>query len=148
MLGVIVLAALGLGRATGHLALIDRSDSMKPAIAAGDVVVVRQSTPAEVGPGDVVTFTDPTRPGQTITHRVVKRERQGTGWAFETRGDANSVGESWTIASSGSVGRLVLKVPQAGRAVALAGEPVVRFFLLTLCALALGGLALRRVWAW
>jgi signal peptidase I len=144
--GAVALAALGLLRFTGHVVLIDRSESMAPAIHAGDLLVTRVVPARTVRPGDVVTFADPTRAGRSVTHRVVSvggdRELE-----FVTRGDANDSTEQWTIAADGTVGRLQLVLPGAGRAIAWLGGPHGRIVLVVLPLLYLGAVALRRIWS-
>lgn len=56
--------------------------SMRPAIAAGDVLTVRQSRAGDAHPGDVVLFT---RDGRLFAHRVVARATDGK---LVTRGDS------------------------------------------------------------
>jgi signal peptidase len=150
LLLVTVLAVLGailVARATGHAVLIDRSDSMRPAIAAGDLLITRTVSPAQIERNDIVTFTDPDQPGRTITHRVVERHRNGGQYAFVTRGDANTGTERWSVAAAGTVGRLALVMPRAGRPLAALGSPALRLVLITFAGLLLGGTLLRRVWA-
>ncbi|MDP9383695.1 MAG: signal peptidase I [Actinomycetota bacterium] len=145
---VLALLALLAARPLGVQALVDRSDSMQPAIAAGDLVLSRLGPPSRVAQGDIVTFTDPEGTGRLITHRVVSRRRgAGGAWAFVTRGDANSGSEHWTVEATGTVGRYVARVPRAGYAVAWASSPLGRALLLGLAGLALGGLVLHRIWA-
>jgi len=146
-LAALALAALLLARPLGVQALVDRSDSMQPAIAAGDLLLSRVGPPAVVGVGDIVTFADPERSGRLITHRVVERRVEADRWAFVTRGDANTGSERWTVARDGSVGRLVLRVPRAGYAIAWLNSPLPRTLLLGFGALGLAALLLRRIWA-
>jgi hypothetical protein len=54
--------------------------------------------------------------------------------------------EHWTIRDDGTIGRLALVVPRAGRAVATLGRPWVRFALVTLAGVLLGGMLLQRIW--
>jgi signal peptidase len=144
---LVVLGAILLARATGHAVLIDRSDSMQPAIAAGDLLIMRTVSPAEIARNDVVTFTDPDQPARTITHRVVERHRTGDHYAFVTRGDANTGSEHWSVAAAGTVGRLAFVMPHAGRPLATVGRPAFRLALMTLAGVLLGGTLLRRIWA-
>ena len=147
-LAALILLALLVARPLGVQALVDRSDSMQPAIAAGDLVLTRLGPPRQARVGDVVTFTDPERAGRLLTHRVVERRLRPDGsWGFVTRGDANSGSERWSVTAGGSVGRLVGRIPRAGYVVAWLSTPIVRGLLLGLGGLALGGLLLRRIWA-
>ena len=90
------------------------SGSMTPAYGVGDVVLDERVAPLTVRPGDVVTFTDPTRQGATLTHRVRRMWRDGATVHFETRGDANNASETWDVAATGSIGRVRMRVPRVG----------------------------------
>jgi len=147
-LALLALLALLAARPLGVQALVDRSDSMQPAIAAGDLVLSRLGPPHRVLPGDIVTFTDPEAGGRLLTHRVVSRRlRPEGGWAFVTRGDANTGSERWTVAETGTVGLYLGRLPRAGFAVAWVSNPLPRALLLGLGGVALGGLVLRRIWS-
>jgi hypothetical protein len=52
------------------------SDSMAPALRAGDVVVSAPADPDDVRVGDIVNITEPT--GRTVTHRVVGHHGDGS----------------------------------------------------------------------
>jgi signal peptidase I len=114
--------------------------------ASGDAVVTERILARDAKHGEVITFTDPSREGRTVTHRVVSVRDQGDRLAFHTRGDANGKGERWTIASDGSVGRVLRVVPDAGYVLHWFRQPSVRFVCLTLASLLLAGLVLARVW--
>jgi signal peptidase len=142
-----LLVAVLAGRAAGFQAMVDRSDSMQPAIGAGDVVLVRTIAPSQASAGDIVTFRDPDRGERLLTHRVVSVRADGDTYAFVTRGDANTGVERWTIPADGSLGRFVARVPGAGYAIAWLGIPAVRFTFVAVGALLLGAAALRRIWS-
>jgi signal peptidase len=145
-LALLCLAGLATARVTGHVVLADRSDSMRPAIAAGDLLLVRSVRAATVRRGDVVTFSDPTRDGASITHRVVSGRARDGRIDFVTRGDANAAVERWSIDGADRVGRLAVVIPRAGHvADALAGRDA-RLFGVALVAL-LGALYIRRIWS-
>jgi signal peptidase I len=94
----------------------------------------------------VVTFRSPD--GRLMTHRVrsVRPAPRGR-LLFVTRGDANDAGERWTIARDGELSRLAYSVPYAGVVVRAANGTAGRLLLVTLPALLLTGLAVRRVWS-
>lgn len=142
-----VLLAVGALLATGHSVMIERSDSMLPALAAGDLVVASANEPLEADPGDVITFNDPSRAGKTVTHRVVSRTAKGPQVSFVTKGDRNGGTESWSIARDGRIGMLEARVPKAGYFVSLFTIPVVRFVFVTIAALILGAMVIRRIWS-
>jgi signal peptidase len=148
LLGSAVLVLVGLGAllASGHRVLIVRSGSMAPAIGTGDVAVTTVIGPSDVEIGDVVTFRDPSRSGDLVTHRVVKARSTLGRFRFLTKGDANTGTEQWSIDADGKLGRLWFTIPKAGYALAWAGDPRMRAGLLTAGAVILGFAAIRRIW--
>ncbi len=149
LLAVLLLAVLGVAgaAAAGVAPHVELSDSMKPALRAGDVVWLDRIAAREARPGDVVAFDDPERDA-VVLHRVQRVRRDAIGrLAFTTRGDANSGSESWRIEAGGRVGRYAgVRVPAVGRAVvALQGAPLAAIALLS--GGVLGGIALRRIWS-
>lgn len=143
---VTLLVIVGMLVATGHRVMTDMSDSMQPAIAAGDVLVTEAIAARDARPGDIITFDDPVRDGRTMTHRVVSVREQGGKLAFHTKGDANGKGERWTIAADGTAGHVQVVIPKVGYVLNWFGRPPVRFILLTLASVLLAGLVLARVW--
>lgn len=141
-----ILLIVGLGMALGFRALIVRSGSMEPTVSTGDVVVTRLVRPSAVSKGDIVTFQDPSRAGELVTHRVVKTRRDGDVVSFVTRGDANSGQEEWSVDADGTVGAMAFRIPKAGYLLAWLRTPVVRISLVVGAALILSFLALRRIW--
>jgi signal peptidase I len=143
---VVLLVVVGVLIATGHRVMIEMSDSMKPAMAAGDAIVTERIAARDAQPGDVLTFTDPSREGRTVTHRVISKREKGDRLAFHTKGDANGKGERWTIDADGTAGRVLRVVPDVGYVLNWFRQPSVRFACLTLASLLLAGLVLARVW--
>jgi signal peptidase len=144
----IILASISLATVLGQSSwLIERSDSMAPYLKAGDLLAVQRISPADARPGDVVTFKEPSRPGILLTHRVVSKSLRDGQYEFVTRGDANTGSERWTVKSSGTIGRLLVRVPKAGKVVSWLGQPPVRFLFLTVASLLLAVEVLRRIWS-
>ena len=98
------------------------SGSMQPALGVGDVVLSERRSPLSVRPGDVVTFPDPSRHGELVTHRVESMERRGPMVAFVTKGDANDVAEDWSVPANGRIGRAAVSVPKVGYVLQWAGS--------------------------
>lgn len=94
----------------GHDPVVITSGSMGPTIQAGDVVLLREASEAyEVG--DVITFDDPNRPGELLTHRVADVGADG---AFTTRGDANRQADATRVPPDAVLGSGRLLVPAVG----------------------------------
>ena len=67
--------------------------------------------------------------GKLITHRVQSVIWHGELADVVTRGDANEVGENWSLSASDRVGEVVLRVPRVGYAVGLLATPAGRLGL-------------------
>lgn len=141
-----LLALLVGGRLAGNQVLVERSGSMAPAIAAGDLLLSHPVAATAVRTGDIVSFTDPLRPDVPTTHRVVALRRVSGRVAITTRGDANPAAEQWSVPAGGDVRRVALRVPRAGFAVAALSGRWTRLILLVGACAGLGVLALRRIW--
>ena len=122
------------------------SGSMQPAYGVGDVVLDERVRPTDVRPGDVVTFSDPSREGATVTHRVERLTRIGDNVRFVTRGDANTASETWGVPANGAIGRVRMRVPKVGWALQWARSREGKLLLIAvpaalLALIELGGLA-------
>lgn len=145
-LALILLAVLLLATVAGYRPLVDQSDSMRPAIRAGDLLITHTRPATSIRVGEIVSFDDPALDGKLVTHRVVAIHPSAARIDFLTRGDANSAPESWSVARRASVGALEFRIAAAGRAVAWMTDPWVRTAVLTLAALVLSTALLRRIW--
>jgi signal peptidase len=143
---IALLAVLLMATVAGYRPLIDYSGSMRPAIQAGDLLVTRSEPAARMRAGQVVSFIDPGLNGRLVTHRVVAAHASGRNIAVVTRGDANRVPETWSIARNASIGALIFRVPEIGRLIAWTSVPWARTVLLALLALVVSTAMLRRIW--
>lgn len=106
----------------GYAAVTVLSGSMEPAFSAGDLLVIRQQDRYE--PGDIVTFSDG---GVLITHRIIGREEDG----FRTKGDANNAADGALLRPQQIRGRVVCRLPAAGRVVLFLRTPAGLLLVLT-----------------
>lgn len=109
----IILAFLLVGvRFVGLQAFTVLSGSMEPAYPVGSVIYVRETDPAELKAGDVITFTQ----GQNVvvTHRIVEI-LPGSMLQFCTKGDANEVADPVPVEETQILGTPVFCVPYLGR---------------------------------
>jgi signal peptidase len=96
----------------GWKPMVVTTGSMQPAINPGDIVL--SAPPEDDAPldsGTVITFEDPVRPGELITHRVDTVNPDGT---YTTRGDANSSADSYEVAPDELTGVGRLLIPSIG----------------------------------
>jgi len=94
------------------------SDSMAPAVRAGDIVVTSPPASSHLREGVVVRFDHPTQDA-TLMHRIVGVTAEG---ALRTKGDANAVADSTPVEPSQVRGVARLVVPAIGYAVAQAAH--------------------------
>jgi signal peptidase len=135
-----------LGHRAGWQPLVERSASMAPAIATGDLLLVQRRRADLLRRGDVVTFADPHVRGRTLTHRVIAVRGAGDRLAVTTRGDANRGFEHWTIARDGTVGRLHRTISLPGVASVLLDRSHARGLIMLVLSLLACGLTLWTIW--
>lgn len=145
-LALVLLALVLLARVAGYRPLIDYSNSMRPAVNAGDVLISHAVPAQSIRPGDIVSFNDPALQSRLITHRVLAIRTNRQRLYFLTRGDANAVSEHWSVARAGSVAKVDLRIPKVGWAAAWLNNGLARTATLSLLALVLGVTLLRRIW--
>jgi len=95
------------------------SGSMEPVIHVYDVVVnVKVTDPSTLKEGDIITYnsTEGATAGKTITHRINKIIYEDGTYYFRMKGDANIPVDENLITIDNIVGKVVLKLPQLGRA--------------------------------
>lgn len=109
--------------ATGGSALAVLSGSMSPGLPVGAMAFVRPVDPADVRPGDVITFQHPESPTAVVTHRVLAVDDAGGSPVFTTQGDANEDPDVDPVPAAALEGRLWFGVPSLGRASALLHSP-------------------------
>jgi signal peptidase len=140
-LGSIVLPIL-----VGYHARVIVTGSMEPHIHVGDIVVGHRVSPARVHVGDIVIFRDPGGSGRELAHRVIAVQAVGRRAAIATRGDANTTVERFSVPLSGHIGLITYRIPALGYGLAYAAKPAARIALVTIPALVLGFVELRRIW--
>ena len=97
VIAVATLALALVGGRMGYRAVFMTTGSMRPAIAPGDLVILRPVDPASIHLGDVITFQAPIGSHELVTHRVVAVTSSAQGFAFRTKGDANQVPDIWIV---------------------------------------------------
>jgi signal peptidase I len=98
------------------------SGSMTPTVDVGDLVVAEVVSPTDLAAGDLATFKSP-ETGKLVTHRVQSILWRGEIADVISRGDSNTVGETWSVTAESRVGKVVLRVPRAGYALGVLGTP-------------------------
>ena len=102
-------AATTVTRLTGHQLVVVTGGSMDPVLHAGDALLVRHVTGAQLRPGLVVTFRSAR--GPLTTHRIVALRTVAGQPHLQTRGDANRTPDPDFSPTSAVVGAPVLVLP-------------------------------------
>ncbi|MHB9288140.1 signal peptidase I [Halobacteriales archaeon Cl-PHB] len=125
VLGAVILAVLFVapGLVGAESAHVVNSDSMSPAISAGDVVVVQDVETSALAAGDVITYrSDRPADSQFVTHRIVDLAQSDGQRQFRTKGDANEGPDPELVPASAVQGRVWVTIPLVGHLVAFAGS--------------------------
>jgi len=117
---LVTLAVLVL-TATVTIAVV-QTTSMGSEMPAGSFVVYIKS--GTYKQGDVIIFRVC---GVLVTHRIVEVTPSG----FSTKGDANSVLDSWTVSAGSVRGKLLFMVPHLGTIIFFLRSPLVFAALMT-----------------
>jgi len=126
----------------GWTATTVMSDSMAPAVRAGDIVVTMPLTDPAISLGHVILVDDPDHEGRLRLHRLVDVTADGQ---FTTQGDANASADSSPVKPEDVRGLAVIRVPSLGLPFVWAREGrwelIIAFTAITI---GLGALALGR----
>lgn len=118
LLAALVAAFLVVGvRFIGIQPYIVLSGSMEPAIHTGAMVYVKETDPAQLEVGDIITF----RIAGDIpaTHRIVEVTEEG----FVTKGDANEHEDNGIVPHSSVIGSYLFSIPGLGYIVSFVQQP-------------------------
>ena len=89
------------------------SESMKPALEVGDLVIVQGAPASEIKEGEIIVFNMPGDNSYTV-HRVVTKELLANGtYRFRTKGDAAPEDPDW-IPEQNVHGRVLYRIPYVG----------------------------------
>ena len=90
----------------GKTPLIVLTESMEPAIKAGDLIICEDVEAGDIKVGDVISFFDPAASGTAVvTHRVNSIETKNGKLYFRTQGDHNNVEDRISVCEDDLVGK-------------------------------------------
>lgn len=119
---------------------IVETDSMKPAILGGDLVVTKSVDPAKLVVGDIISFrADTTTDAAVVTHRIEEIVGDGDNLSFVTKGDANNANDGDPFAADlvesiylfriGKIGNLAMFIRTPVGMLIFVGIPVFGFII-------------------
>jgi len=123
------------------------SPSMRPALAEGDLLIVRPLATSQLVVGQVAVLSAPDDPDRVFAHRLVDVHHDTDGTVVRTRGDANpAIDPDALVIASETTTVVVGHIPKLGR-IAVAAGPGGPRLIMTLGIVALLGVAARRTLA-
>ncbi|MDD5402222.1 MAG: signal peptidase I [Dehalococcoidales bacterium] len=112
LLGIVTITAVVIYLIPGYGLYIVKSDSMKPAFQAGDLIIAVPPNSTLGGPietGSIIAYnTD----SGLVTHRVIEQNF----FSVKTKGDANNAPDPYSVAISDIQGVHLLSIPKLGYA--------------------------------
>ena len=101
--------------------------SMEPTIPEGSMLLIQETDPKSLQPGDIISFfsPDPSLDGALNTHRIQQVGAEGDTLEFITKGDANFLEDQQPVAAQQVVGKVIFISPTLGKFVRLISNPLV-----------------------
>lgn len=90
------------------------SGSMEPTLPIGSFVVVSRLPHTELQVGDIIAIRSPSTSGHVVIHRITRTYTVGQTDLVETKGDANTNGDSWKVSRGEIIGNVRWCVPYLG----------------------------------
>ena len=92
------------------------SDSMSEVFQVGDMAISRQTDPATLQEGDIITFRsiDPANYGQTVTHKIRQVTEYEGQRAFITYGTTTGADDLYPVPEASVLGEYVFHLPKMG----------------------------------
>lgn len=98
----------------GYKFYVVLSQSMRPKVDVGSLVIVKTMNPSNLHKGDIITFTNINLHAETTTHRIVDIKNENT-LSFITKGDANNGNDDSLVLANNVVGKVVFSIPYIGK---------------------------------
>ena len=148
VLSLLAFVGLGIGPRTGrYRTLTVLSGSMRPAFAAGDLLVVTPEPISRLRVGDVITYAIPIGDHHVETHRVVGLRWRDGEPIVRTKGDTNAQPDPWTAQLHGATAwRPALILPTVGRLIVWLRRPLVHSVLQFVAPALFAMLGLLSIW--
>lgn len=116
----------------GYKAYIITTDSMKPNIKYGDVVITARISEEKLKVGDIITFN---KNGEIISHRIIEIKDNLEGREYTTKGDNNNIEDLKEITYQDILGTKMLVIPLLGRIILLLKDKIYIVLLIILITL-------------
>lgn len=120
---VLVAAALPLTvpKLFGYQIFEILTTSMTSVLPVGSAIYVKACDPAQLEPGDIITYKLSSRTGLVETHRVVENDTASQ--ELVTKGDANAQPDVYPVGYDRVIGRMEYSIPYLGRIATALRQP-------------------------
>jgi len=98
------------------------SASMEPTITTGSLAFTTPAKPDQVKVGDIIAFTSPSNPKETILHRVIQI-KENNPLRLKTKGDNNNTPDNWDITAGAILAKEIFTIPYLGHVGAFIRKP-------------------------
>jgi len=106
---------------------------MEPKISKGSVVINQWTDQKNLKVDDIITYQHPSdKKIIYVTHRIVKIDKTGLLWRFETKGDANPAPDFDLVTQAGTEGKVIFTIPLIGYLIEFFKTPVGFILLIAL----------------
>lgn len=111
----------------GYTALRITTGSMEPTYGIDTMILVKETDPAEIRVGDVISFysSDPALDGAVNTHRVTEVTKEDDHYIYVTQGDANNIPDMYDVNSNFLIGKVVASSMVIGKISRLCANPLI-----------------------
>ena len=111
----------------GYTVLRVTTGSMAPTYDVDTLLLVKKTEPEKLREGDVISFysMDPALDGAVNTHRIVSVEKEGDGYIYKTKGDANNVADTYEVQSEYLLWKVIWSSLILGKLSRLAANPLI-----------------------
>ena len=118
----VAVSVVGVGMAVAwtagwHLEAV-LTGSMEPEVPDGSLALTRPVSATNIEVGEVVSYHDPSRPGNPVLHRVISIVDRSGARFFEFQGDANNAPDTLLVPEERIRNELLWHVPRLGDATA------------------------------
>lgn len=118
ILGLLIFSVVDYAKGTPPFFVVsDSPSSMSPTMDYGDTVMVYKVSFDSLDVGDIIVFKDPRGNSQTVIHRIVAVDINGSARCLITKGDndlTNPTIDPWQVTEEDYLSKVVAIIPAAG----------------------------------
>ncbi len=94
----------------GYRAYVIITESMKPNLNTGDIIIIKKTNDDEIYLGDIITYKS-SENSERITHRIVEKSED----IYITKGDNNKIEDKVMVRTEDIEGKYIFKIPFIGK---------------------------------